>query len=205
MDGLPETVPDLARADDETDGLPETVPDLARADDETDGSPEAVADVAPDVLRGRGAGSGRRAGRGRGAGRMVGARQGVARGVARGVALNRGVGSVPLPAGWRKSADVPPPNIHDFTERSGPTTVLAAGSEPIGFFHQIFGTDFFEQLAEATNMNAVAKSPPPQGVAHARLATSDGAWRPTTAAEMQAYIGVNMAMGFKDMPEYKDY
>ena len=54
-------------------------------------------------------------------------------------------------------------------------------------------------------MNAVAKSPPPQDVAHARIATSDGTWHPTTAAEMQAYIGVNMAMGFKDLPEYKDY
>ena len=27
----------------------------------------------------------------------------------------------------------------------------------------------------------------------------------TTAAEMQAYLGVNMAMEFKDQPEYKDY
>ena len=125
---------------------------------------------------------------------MCGARRWVARGVARGVALNRGLGSVPLPAGWRKSADVPTPNIRDFVEQSGPATVLAARSEPIEFFYQIFGTDFFEQLAEATNMNAVAKSPPPQDVAHARFATSDGTWHPTAAAEMQAYISVNMAM-----------
>ena len=82
---------------------------------------------------------------------------------------------------------------------------MAAGSEPIDLFHQIFGTDFFKQLAEATNMNVVAKSPPPEDVAHARFATSDGTWCATTAAEMQAYIGVNVAMGFKDLPKYKDY
>ena len=82
---------------------------------------------------------------------------------------------------------------------------MAAGSEPIELFHQICGTDFLEQLAEATNMNAVAKSPPPQDVAHARFATSDGTWCATTAAEMQAYLVLNVAMGFKDLSENKDY
>ena len=33
----------------------------------------------------------------------------------------------------------------------------------------------------------------------------DPHWHPTTADEMKAFVGINIAMGVKDLPEYRDY
>ena len=35
--------------------------------------------------------------------------------------------------------------------------------------------------------------------------TADRKWHATTAIEMRAYVGINITMGIKDLPEYKDY
>ena len=37
------------------------------------------------------------------------------------------------------------------------------------------------------------------------MTTSDAHWHPTTADEMKAFVGINIAMGVKDLPEYRDY
>ena len=67
------------------------------------------------------------------------------------------------------------------------------------------GVDFFTNLAEASNLNAVAKSPPAEIDRAEPYEISDRYWKPTTGEEMEAFIGINVAMGLKDMPEYKDH
>ncbi len=123
----------------------------------------------------------------------------------------RGRGLARLPAagltlapGWRKTSDVEPPTVHPFSEAQGPTTMLPPGTSPISFFKQIFGTDYFDNLAETTNLNAVVKAPPVGWGPHARLATSDRSWHPTTAIELKAFVAINITMGIKELPEYKD-
>ena len=144
------------------------------------------------VLRGRGAGRAVGRGAGRGAGR--------GRGQGRGV----GVGQLILPPGWSKSASVNPPAVHQFAELSGPTTILPSTSTPLKFFEQIFGADFFEVFAVATNINATVVSPPRPDQAAGQYATSDATWKPTSAEEMRAFVAISMAMGINQSPEYKD-
>ena len=59
-------------------------------------------------------------------------------------------------------------------------------------------------LAAATNANAAAKRPPLQPTVDV-YAASDPHWHPTSAAEVQAFVGINIAMGMADLSEYKDY
>ena len=154
--------------------------------------------------RGRGRGRGRAAGPGRAAGRVCGRgrSQGRGRGGARG-------GRV-LPAdlvtepGWRRMEEIDPPTVHPFGEPSGPTDPLPHDARPIKFFEKMFDVDFFGKLATATNSNAAAKRPPLQPTDDVN-ATSDPHWQATTASEMKSFVGLNIAMGIKDMPEYKDY
>ena len=105
-------------------------------------------------------------------------------------------------AGWRKSSDADPPNVPDFSMPSGMTTPLPAQSQPIEFFDQIFGADFFEKLAVTTNDNAAAKAPPAAGTSDV---TSDPHWKVTDAAEMKAFVAINIMMGIIDASEYADY
>ena len=69
----------------------------------------------------------------------------------------------------------------------------------------MFGVDFFEKMAEATNVNATVKSPPPPERANTPLATSDAVWHPTTGKEMMAFVAINVLMGIKVQPEYRNY
>ena len=103
-----------------------------------------------------------------------------------------------------KSASVNPPAMHQFAELSGPTTILPSTSTPLKFLEQIFGADFFEVFAVATNINATVVSPPCPDQAAGQYATSDVTWKPTSAEEMRAFVAINMAMGINQSPEYKD-
>ena len=100
--------------------------------------------------------------------------------------------------------EIDPPTVHPFREPSGPTDPLPHDARPIEFFEKMFDVNFFEKLATSTNLNAAAKRPPVQPTDNVN-ATSDPHWQPTTASEMNAYVGLNIAMGIKDMPEYRDY
>ena len=136
------------------------------------------------------------AGRGRGRGRCRGRGRAAAAAAA---------DPTQLEPGWSRSEDVAPPRVHEFRESTGPTTPLPPSAQPLEFVLQLLGADLFEKLAEATNMNAVAKAPPPPDRANVRLATSDAAWRPTTAEEMKAFIAINLVMGIKELSEYRDF
>ena len=54
-------------------------------------------------------------------------------------------------------------------------------------------------------MNAVCKRPPIIPDANNQYATSDKYWKPTDGDEMKAFVGINILMGLKQMPEYNDY
>ena len=54
-------------------------------------------------------------------------------------------------------------------------------------------------------MNAVVKASPVGWGPYRRLATSVRSWHATTAIDMKGYVAVNITMGIKDLPEYKDY
>ena len=142
----------------------------------------------------------------RGVGR--GANQGVRRRAGRGAGRGGrrrggGVGLAELVAepGWQKMADVDPPVVQPLREATGPTEPLPHDARPVDFLHQMVGADFFEKLAVATNANAASKRPPAQPSDDPN-ATSDPHWRATTADEMRAFVGINIAMGLKDLPEY---
>ena len=66
------------------------------------------------------------------------------------------------------------------------------------FFNQLFGTSLLPDIVMATNLNAVAKSPPAAIVADDPYATSDRNWHVTNVEEMRA-------MGISENPEYKDF
>ena len=109
-----------------------------------------------------------------------------------------------LEPGWQRTADVQPPVVRPFSQEAGPRNPLPHSASPLEFFNQMFGVDFFVNLAAATNANAAVKRPPLQPTVDV-YATSDPHWHPTSAAEVQAFVGINIAMGTADLPEYKDY
>ena len=107
--------------------------------------------------------------------------------------------------GWQKTEDVAPPIVRPFTLTSGPTEMLPATTSPLGFLLQVLGDDFFVSVSAASNLNAVAKSPPAQPDPDKPYITADPHWHATSAEEIKAYVGINIAMGQKVMSEYSDY
>ena len=102
-------------------------------------------------------------------------------------------------------ADLEPPVIEPFIEVTGAMDPLPHDAPAIDFLLQMVGAEYFASLATATNANAVYKHPPAQPTADNTNATSDPHWHPTTADEMKAFVRINIAMGVKDLPEYRDY
>ena len=107
--------------------------------------------------------------------------------------------------GWQKTAAANPPTVKEFTEPSGPTQPLPPSSSPLAFFEQMFGSSFFEDLAEATNLNAAAKCPPVVDAENGPYATSDADWYPTSPVEMRAFFAVNMRMNISEFFQDEDF
>ena len=63
------------------------------------------------------------------------------------------------------------------------------------FLKHVLGVDFFTNMAEASNLNAVAKSPPVEIDRAEPYATSERNWKPTNGEEMEAFIDIKLAMG----------
>ena len=119
--------------------------------------------------------------------------------IARGVGRARGYHRRAGRRGHTNTATLMP-----FSQEAGQRNPLPHSANPLEFFNQMFGVDFFANLAAATNLNAAAKRTPLQPTVNV-YATSDPYWHPTSAAEVQAFVGINIAMGMADLPEYKDY
>ena len=119
--------------------------------------------------------------------------------IARGVGRARGYHRRAGRRGHTNTATLMP-----FSQEAGQRNPLPHSANPLEFFNQMFEVDFFANLAAATNLNAAAKRTPLQPTVNV-YATSDPYWHPTSAAEVQAFVGINIAMGMADLPEYKDY
>lgn len=92
-----------------------------------------------------------------------------------------------------------------FVEETGPQCDLTFLDTGFSYFMLSVGDDFFQVLAENTNLHAAHISPPVNLDPAAPHATSDDKWVETNADEMKAYVGINIAMGLHSLPEYKDY
>ena len=93
---------------------------------------------------------------------------------------NRDGGTAP-PAGWSNILSAPAVHPYNYT------------------------ITLFDILEHNTNINAVCKKSPVIADHNDEYATSDKYWRPTNADEIKAFVGINILMGLKQMPEYNDY
>ena len=122
-----------------------------------------------------------------------GGSRGRARGRARGpMRGRRGARDVPdyPPAGW--SRRMPTPNVFEYRENAGPTHDLAFNADELQFLIACVGPQFFADMATSTNLYA----------AHSGAGTS---WYDTNEREMRFFFGLQIMMGIKQQPEYRDY
>ena len=83
-------------------------------------------------------------------------------------------------------------NIFEYRENAGPTHDLAFNDDEIQFLIACVGREFFADMATSTNLYA----------AHSGAGTS---WYDTNEREMRFFFGVQIMMGIKQQPEYRDY
>ena len=115
--------------------------------------------------------------------------RGRARGPMRGRRGARDVDDYP-PAGW--SRRMPTPNVFEYRENAGPTHDLAFNADELQFLIACVGPQFFADMATSTNLYA----------AHSGAGTS---WYDTNEREMRFFFGLQIMMGIKQQPEYRDY
>ena len=129
-------------------------------------------------------------GRGRSRGRSRG-RGGVRGGGTRGRTGNGRDNLPPVEWKWNttynddSSMSSPP----DFDANHGPSDRAQAPSTPVGFFQLLFTEDLVDLIVQHTNRYALQKG------FHFTVSRED----------ILAYIGINIAMGIKDLPEITDY
>lgn len=82
--------------------------------------------------------------------------------------------------------------LPDFTAISGPNEKLWELDEktPIAIFQEIFSPDLMEHIVFETNLYATQKGNP---------------FTPLTLVELLIFLGINLLMGIKRLPSYKDY
>ena len=184
---------------------------------ESDSSSVASSDQASDsevTYHSRGRGGRGRAGRGRGRGSRgrgtssVKGRSWASRGRGRSRGRSRGRGGVrggctrgrtgngqdnlpPVEWKWNTTYndDLSMSSPPDFDANHGPSDRAQAPSTPVGFFQLLFTEDLVDLIVQHTNRYALQK-----GV-HFTVSRED----------ILAYIGINIAMGIKDLPEITDY
>lgn len=88
-----------------------------------------------------------------------------------------------------------PINVREFTEAAGPKHDLPPGSHPINFFNLLFEDNFFQTVADETNLYATQM----------QQNRPDPRWEPTTCDEMRAFFSLQIIMGIHQLPEYSLY
>ena len=71
-----------------------------------------------------------------------------------------------------------------------------SAKSPLDFFFLFFSYEMFKNIADQTNLYQVQLT---------NLKPSPMIWMATTAEEIMAFIGVNIAMGIANLPEMDDY
>ena len=95
-----------------------------------------------------------------------------------------------LNAEW--SNDLHDVNIPTFTCETGPNHDLSPDARPVDYLNLFLPETFYETLALETNRYA-------EQIQLAR--GNDQRWRPTSAEEMRAYIGMNIMMDIRQLPQ----
>ena len=95
-----------------------------------------------------------------------------------------------LNAEW--SNDLHDVNIPTFTCETGPNHDLSPDARTVDYLNLFLPETFYETLALETNRYA-------EQIQLAR--SNDQRWRPTSAEEMRAYIGMNIMMGIRQLPQ----
>ena len=88
-------------------------------------------------------------------------------------------------------------NVVGFREPTGPAHRLGADASEVDFFMLLFTSAIIQHIVDETNRYAE------QSQAARQL--QDVAWSPTTTVEMKAFIGINILMGFHELPEIDSY
>lgn len=84
-------------------------------------------------------------------------------------------------------------NVIPFDQQFGPDMPPNI-EEPLDIFTCLFSEELFEKITFETNLYAVQRN---QGNANCFI--------PTTSEEIKCFIGINLMMGIKKLPSYKDY
>ena len=85
----------------------------------------------------------------------------------------------------------------EFLERVGAADSLPPDASELAYFMLLFTLDIITRLVHETNLYAEQ--------CQAARGVRNSAWQPTTVEEMRAYIGVNILMGFHQLPEIDHY
>ncbi|XP_023312649.1 piggyBac transposable element-derived protein 3-like [Anoplophora glabripennis] len=93
---------------------------------------------------------------------------------------------------WTKSAEYCITNIKEFTEETGPK-VPDGLERPVDFFLHLFPKTLIDKIVFETNLYALQKR------------GGDSTFTPSSAKEIEIFIGINILMGIKKLPSYCDY
>lgn len=94
---------------------------------------------------------------------------------------------------WTKDTKNCKGKLKEFTEGVGPT-IPPGISTPTEMFLHIFPNDLIDHIVFQTNLYALQKS-----------GGDSKAFLPTNSNEVKTFLGVNLLMGIKRLPSYRDY
>ena len=82
--------------------------------------------------------------------------------------------------------------MHDFMEQSGPADDMMEleDKSPYGIFSMFFNDKLFQDIVFQTNLLATQQGKP---------------FKPTNVDEIKLFLGINIFMGMKRLPSYRDY
>ena len=95
------------------------------------------------------------------------------------------------------SEDLNDVEISRFNEFVGPRHQLPENASALDFFSLLFEPEFFEIMAEQTNLYATQRQ--------LQAGVNDRNWVPTNAQELRAYFAINILMGLHRVPSTDAY
>lgn len=96
---------------------------------------------------------------------------------------------------WKK--ELSSIKIHDFRMPVGPSKILSKDKNELDFFDIVFPPELYVLLADETNRYARQSQVKKDKV--------DKTWKPTSAVEIRAFLGMHVYMSIVKLPSYKMY
>lgn len=88
-------------------------------------------------------------------------------------------------------------DVSSFSEFVGPRHQLPENASALDFFSLLFEPNFFDVMAEQTNLYASQRQ--------RRAGINDSSWTPTDAQEVRAFVAINILMGLHKVPNTDAY